>query len=115
MQPAVVLGLAGFRVRQDVQYRESLAAARDHHLPHSAFLRWDADDREAVFALQGYQDECCSTCGVHPSVWKRDLGGHPNAVAATWKFCRVCELVEQANEAGPPGKHGYHLTLTFNR
>lgn len=62
-----------------------------------------------------HRSESCDTCGIHPSVWKPDLGGHPNAVVAVWRHCRVCELIEQAREAGPPGEeHGWHLTLQHN-
>ena len=43
------------------------------------------------------------------------MGGHPHRVVPTWKFCRVCELIEQAQKAGPPSDSGgWHLTLTFN-
>jgi hypothetical protein len=85
------------------------------NLPHSHFLGWEVDDREALREHQVWQSESCSECGVHPSYWDPRLGGHRNRVVATWKFCRVCELIEQAKAAGPPSKAGgWHLTLKFN-
>lgn len=84
-------------------------------LPHSHFLGWDEDDREALHEHKLWQAESCDQCGVHPSLWNRKLGGHPNRVVATWKFCRVCELIEQARKAGPPSQSGgWHLTLKVN-
>jgi hypothetical protein len=63
--------------------------------------------------LRLFRGESCSVCGVHPSVWDPALGGHPNALIAVWKHCRVCEIQERALQAGPPNKDipGYHLVL----
>ena len=65
--------------------------------------------------LAAYDAECCDACGVHRSAWHVDQGGHPNAVVPVWRHCRVCELIEQAREVGPPDKdrvpHGWHLQL----
>lgn len=84
-------------------------------LPHSEFLGWEPDDREALLELKAWEAESCNDCGIHPSLWDRKLGGHPNRVVPTWRFCRVCELVGQADKAGPPVEGpGWHLGLKFN-
>lgn len=87
-------------------------------LPHSHYLAWDADDREALDQLHGWQAERCPECQIHPSVWNPKLGGNRNAVVAEWRFCRVCELIGQARAAGPPTDqdppHGWHLALNHN-
>lgn len=46
-------------------------------------------------------------------MWKTELGGHRNAVAPTWEYCRVCDLVAQANAAGAPkdNPEAFHLVL----
>lgn len=54
--------------------------------------------------LKGYDAECCTQCGVHPSAWKPSAGGdiRKPAVVPEWVYCRICELVEIAQAAGPP-------------
>lgn len=84
-------------------------------MPLSEFSDWPVDDREAAVGLRLHKAELCGDCGIHPSVWKTDLGGDPNAVVPVWKHCRVCELVELARKAGPPSEDpGWHLTLKHN-
>lgn len=84
-------------------------------LPHSEFLSWDEDDREALRTLKSWEGERCSGCGTHPSIIDPKRGGNRNAVVPEWKFCRVCELIGQAEKAGPPTKGpGWHLTLKHN-
>lgn len=72
-------------------------------------------------SLVGYNGERCPECHVHPSVWKFDEGGHPNAIGVDWVYCRVCELLEIARKAGPPQKDdngdpapGWRLELQLN-
>lgn len=79
-------------------------------------MEWHPHDRDAAMAHRGYRAESCPDCGVHPSAWKPQLGGHRNAVVAKWVFCRVCELIGAASAAGPPVEpgeegHGWRLTL----
>jgi hypothetical protein len=66
-----------------------------------------------VVGLRTYKAECCSKCGTHPSVNQPGHGGDPNALVAVWKHCRTCELVEAAQEAGPPEPSikGWHLVV----
>lgn len=79
------------------------------------FLEIHPHDRAAINELRRYNAEACPDCGVHPDVWSKRKGGNPNAVIAEWVFCRVCELVAQAQAAGPPteveGAPGWRLTL----
>lgn len=53
---------------------------------------------------------------MHPSVWKPELGGHRDAVIAVWRHCRVCEVSQRAQKAGPPHPDlpGWHLVLEHN-
>lgn len=104
----------------DPAYRASVEVASGHHLPHSRFLGWDVSDRDAEFALAAYTAQRCPDCGVHPSMWRVDDGGHPNAVAPTWVYCRVCEQIEAARKA-PPHRDsdgnaapGWRLELQLN-
>ncbi len=77
---------------------------------------WEQDDLDAAIGLQAHTGECCSGCGVHPSVWKPALGGRMDAIVAVWKHCRVCEVVARATSAGPPEPDlpGWHLVLEHN-
>ncbi|HEX6516494.1 MAG TPA: hypothetical protein VF049_13055 [Nocardioidaceae bacterium] len=84
-------------------------------MPLSEFSQLAPDDRDAALGLRLFNAETCGDCGIHPSVWKPELGGHRDAVVPVWKHCRVCELVEQARKAGPPTEDpGWHLTLKHN-
>lgn len=59
-----------------------------------------------------WRSETCSHCGTHPSEWNEKQGGYRNAYAARWRFCRPCELLAQAEAAGPPSESpGWHLEL----
>lgn len=85
-------------------------------MPLGEFMDWHPHDRDTAVALRSWHAEECGDCGVHPSVWKPALGGHRNAVVARWEFCRVCETIDQAKDAGPPTRgettHGWRLRLT---
>jgi hypothetical protein len=87
-----------------------------YQLPHSEVANWDRPDLDDAIGLQIYKGQCCDGCGTHPSVWKRDLGGHPDAIRAVWKHCRICEISERARKAGPPHPDlpGWHLVLEHN-
>lgn len=76
--------------------------ADDYKLPVSEFSSWPTDDLDAAVGGRMFKAESCSNCGTHPSVWNPNRGGHPNALVAVWKHCRVCELIAQAEDAGPP-------------
>lgn len=90
--------------------------ASGHHIPHSHYLEWPREDRDAEVEAHAWQSESCGGCGVHPSEWDEKQGGWRNRYVAEWKFCRVCELVSQAQEAGPPtDSPGWRLTLKRNQ
>lgn len=81
-------------------------------MPVGEFLAWHPHDREAAHALRNHEAESCGGCGVHPRTWKPELGGNRNAVVPSWEFCRVCDLIAQAKDAGPPTKSGgWNLVL----
>ena len=84
-------------------------------MPLSEINNWHPADRDAALGRRLHQAEKCSECHVHPSAWKPDLGGDLNAVVPEWRYCRVCELIEQAKKAGPPSEDGgWHLSLKHN-
>ena len=115
MQPPDDGGRSPKRLAVDPEYRARLEVADDYQLPLSEFNSWEVDDQAAAVGKRLFEHEKCGECGVHPTVWNPALGGHPNAMVAVWKHCRVCELIAQAREAGPPAgdgtQHGWHLTL----
>lgn len=78
--------------------------AHEHHIPTSEFNAWDPVDRDHALGLKQLRDESCSGCGIHPT--------QQQLYVAKWKHCRVCELLAQARDAGPPSDDkGWHLTL----
>jgi hypothetical protein len=69
---------------------------------------------DAELARRRLKAESCGGCGVHPSVWKPENPTDPptDALVPVWKHCRVCELIEEAQNAGPPTQDkGWHLVL----
>lgn len=84
-------------------------------MPLSEFNDWHDDDRDSALGLRLFRAESCAECQIHPSVWKPELGGRPDAVVPVWKHCRVCELLANARKAGPPSEDpGWHLSLKHN-
>jgi hypothetical protein len=104
------------RIARDPEYRTRLEIADHHHLPTSELSDWDRGDLDDAIGLRAFKAECCGTCGFHPSVTDRRLGGHPDALRAVWRHCRICEVLERARKAGPPDKEdpGWHLVLESN-
>lgn len=97
-----------------------MEVAASYNMPVGEFHELHPHDQDSMLAHRAYRADCCDQCGTHPSVWKPSLGGHPNAVVAEWMFCRVCEVIANARDAGPPGQDGdttppgWHL-ITRNR
>jgi hypothetical protein len=82
-------------------------------MPISEFLSSHPHDHDAAISDRMYQADECANCGTHPSMWKEALGGYRNAIVPKWVFCRPCELLEQAQAAGPPtDAQGWRLILT---
>lgn len=103
------------RLIRDPEYRARVDLADQYGLPVSELNEWDTADRDAAIGSRLLKAEECTGCGVHPSAWKPELGGHMNAVVPVWKHCRVCELIKAANDAGPPTEDGgWHLSLKHN-
>lgn len=114
-EPADHGGRGPKRLATDASYRTRSEVADDLGIALSELNAWPAADRDNKVGLRIYRGECCTGCGVHPSVWKPSLGGDQNAVLPVWKHCRVCELVALAEKAGPPSEDpGWHLVLEHN-
>lgn len=96
-----------------------MRAAAGHHVGFDHYLRhWSRDARLAEQALKAYDIEhrydSCPQCGVARSTWDPKHGGDVRrpSLVPEWRFCRPCQLFEQAQAAGPPGgkdAHGWHL------
>lgn len=90
-----------------------MSVAELYHRPVSEFQSWHPHDHDAAMAYRMYSAEECANCGTHPSVWREAEGGDRNALVARWVFCRPCELLEQARNAGPPSEDlGWRLILS---
>jgi len=68
-------------------------------------------DRAADDALKAYEAASCPA-GHHPDLWT-DI--RRPVIVPEWRYCRICELVTQAQDAGPKaGKDakGWYLAWT---
>lgn len=66
-------------------------------LPHSEFLRWDADDRDKALTWLMHDLERCPSCGTRPEDWDPEHGGDRHAYAWEPRACRGCEVKAQGD------------------
>jgi hypothetical protein len=67
-------------------------------IPHSAFLKWDKDDRDKAILYRLRKRSECPRCSTRPEEWDEARGGDLNAYVPDLIRCRGCEQ-RQAFEA----------------
>ncbi|MEV1245082.1 hypothetical protein [Nonomuraea sp. NPDC049750] len=69
-----------------------------YRIPHSEFLRWDADDRDKAIWHHIWRQEECQHCRTRDEEWDESRGGYRYAYVAEKRRCRGCEVKEAAQE-----------------
>ncbi len=101
VDPAPRIGSDLFRIAGDPDYRASVALAHQHGIPHSKYLTWSPDDREAearYLEHERHQESgTCQQCGIHRSTWDPDWGGDKFAptMVPVIRFCLACQMYAQ--------------------
>lgn len=88
-----------------------LAVCHAYRIPHSAFLKWSADDRDKAIWQYVRTQSTCSKCGTRPEEWDESRGGDRHAYHAVEKRCRGCEEIQAKQESLSGDGRGIYVGL----
>lgn len=74
-----------------------MAVCASYGIAHSAFLGWDADDRDKAIWWLLREADRCRRCGTRGEEWNEDAGGDRKAYEARVHVCPGCQ-VKQSTE-----------------
>ena len=83
------------RLRKDQNFYLEMSYCFEHGIPHSKFLKWDAEDRAKTLAFAMELSARCTMCGTASWEWEENKF----AFTAVDEFCQGCYQKAMFSEA----------------